>query len=133
MNIANRIPLSPRQPSIRIGRDADLDTRVRHAIRARIATGPCERPEVAAALAMSVRTMNRRLAESGHSFTGLRDEVRRQLALRYLARAEVPLREVPAMVGLSELAVLCRYCRRWFDTTPQALRRRLIAEDGIAG
>jgi AraC-like DNA-binding protein len=49
------------------------------------------------------------------------------LALRYLARADLPLMVVTARLGYSETPVLTRVCRRWFGETPSELRRKLIS------
>jgi AraC-like DNA-binding protein len=73
------------------------------------------------------RTMTRRLKQSGHEFRALRDEVRQVLAVHYLTMPNLPLRDVPARLGLSGLPVLCKLCQRWFGMTPRTLRSTFIA------
>ena len=89
----------------------------------------CTREQVAALLGMHPRTLQRRLFGGGASFEELRDEVRRKLATRYLARKDLSLLDVVNRLGYSEPAVLSRSCRRWFDASPTQIRRNLIREE----
>jgi AraC-like DNA-binding protein len=102
---------------------ASFASRVRDATKRLLADGLCTREALAAALHMSVSTLHRRLGDGGYSFESLRDEVRRNLALRYLLCTELPLTDVAAKLGYADPAVLTRSCRRWFDATPSAVRR----------
>ena len=99
--------------------------RVRQAILRTLAEECCTRENVAESLGMHSRKLQRRLRQLGMSFEGLRDEVRRSLAARYLARKDVCLAEIVGRLGYSEAAVLSRSCRRWFAATPSQLRRSL--------
>ena len=58
---------------------------------------------------------------------GWGDEVRRNLAYRYLARADLTLSDIAGRLGYSELAVLSRCCQRWFGSSPRQLRQSLVA------
>ena len=60
------------------------------------------------------------------SFEAIKDEVRRDIALRYLRQPGVSLTRVAAMVGYSEPSVLSRSCYRWFAATPRQLRKELV-------
>ena len=88
-------------------------------------SGDCTRQNVARVLGFQERTLNRHLSKRGTSFEAIRDEVRRDLAFRYLARVDLPLTEVAGRLGYSELAVLSRCCQRWFGTSPRRLRQSL--------
>jgi AraC-like DNA-binding protein len=99
--------------------------RVRKAIEGLLGTGTCSYTEVADALAMHPRTLQRRLREEGTTFEGLKDEARRDLAQRYLGHPDVPLTQISALLDYSEQSALARSCRRWFRTTPRALRSSL--------
>jgi AraC-like DNA-binding protein len=87
----------------------------------------CTRHNVARLLGFQERTLNRHLSKRGTSFEAIRDEVRRDLAYRYLARADLSLTEIAGRLGYSEMAVLSRCCRRWFGTSPRRLREDLLA------
>jgi AraC-like DNA-binding protein len=110
-------------------RTADFANRVREAIKELLAEDRCSRDELAAWLNTSVSTLHRRLGEIGHSFESLRDEVRRNLALRYLLCTDLPLTDVAARLGYADPSVLTRSCRRWFDAAPTAVRQGLALVD----
>jgi AraC-like DNA-binding protein len=103
-----------------------IGVQVRQAIMRTLAEENCTRGQVAASLGMHTRTLQRRLCGIGISFEALRDEVRRNLAARYLARRDLCLTDIVDRLGYSEPAVLSRSCRRWFAATPSELRRNLI-------
>lgn len=109
-------------------RDREIDARVRQAIfRALTNSEKCDRHSVARMLGFQERTLNRHLHKKGTSFEAIRDEVRRDLAYRYLARPDLSLSDIAGRLGYSELAVLSRCCRRWFGTSPRQLRQTLLA------
>lgn len=80
--------------------------------------------QVAERLGLHPRTLQRHLRQSGATFESLRDEVRREAALRYIVTTRMPLAQVSGLLGLSEQSALTRSCRRWFGASPIALRRR---------
>jgi AraC-like DNA-binding protein len=107
----------------------DIDMAVRQTVfRVLAQADDCTRRNVAHRLGFQERTLNRRLSKKGTSFEAIRDEVRRNLAYRYLARADLPLTEIAGRLGYSELAVLSRCCRRWFGKSPRRLRQDLLTE-----
>jgi AraC-like DNA-binding protein len=107
-----------------------FSSQVRHAIEALLGTGACSYRQVASALHVSPRTLQRRLADEGTSFEVLKDEARRDLAQRYLSQPDVPLAQVSALLDYSEQSALGRSCRRWFDAPPRDVRDLLIS--GVA-
>ncbi|WFC60609.1 AraC family transcriptional regulator [Pseudomonas sp. REST10] len=82
---------------------------------------------IAAALALSPRTLQRRLREGGLSFSQLVDETRQQLVLHYLRDPALELAEVAFLVGFSEPGSLARAFRRWTGQSPGEYRRHLCA------
>jgi len=82
---------------------------------------------VAKRLGMSVRTLQRRLDEHGVVFRDLVQEIRHELAERYLAERSANLTEVAFLLGYSELSTFDRAFRRWTGSTPVAARRSLRA------
>lgn len=96
-------------------------------VRAAIARGPgAFRPleDVARALRVSTRTLKRRLAEQGTSFSEVLDEVRRQRALLLLDDRRLGLGDVADRLGYSDVANFTRAFRRWTGRTPAAFRGR---------
>lgn len=81
---------------------------------------------IAAALALSPRTLQRRLREAGLSFNHLVDETRQQLVLHYLRDPALELAEIAFLVGFSEPGSLARAFRRWTGQSPGEYRRHLL-------
>jgi AraC-like DNA-binding protein len=80
--------------------------------------------EVAARLAMSSRTLRRRLADEGTVYRTIVDEERRERALLFVRNPDLALDDVAARLGYSDLANFTRAFRRWTGTTPGAYRQR---------
>ena len=106
-------------------RRTPLAAQVRQAIEALLGTGTCGHRQVANAVYMHPRTMQRRLNEESITFEELKDEARRDLAERYLTQPDVPLSQVTALLDYSEQSALGRSCRRWFHATPREFRDRM--------
>jgi AraC-like DNA-binding protein len=104
---------------------------VRQAIETLLGTGNCGHRQVASALYMHPRTLQRRLHEDGTNFETIKDGVRRDLAQQYLSQPDVPLSQVTALLDYSEQSAFGRSCRRWFDTTPRAFRNRLLTASAV--
>lgn len=78
--------------------------------------------EVSGKLHMSPRTLIRRLGGEGLSFQGIKDELRRDLAIFYLARREVSLAEIAYALKFSSPATFHRAFRHWTGMTPGVYR-----------
>jgi AraC-like DNA-binding protein len=102
--------------------DSGLTQRVR-ALLAPSADAPAELASVAATLGMSPRTLKRRLAAHGASFTELLAEARRELALRLLSASSLSVEAIAQRVGYSTAPNFIRAFRRWTGSTPSAYRR----------
>ena len=103
-------------------RRTSLAVQVRTVIDRLLGTGACGYAEVADALSMHPRTLQRRLRDEGTTFEDIKDDARRDLAQRYLAHPDVPLTQITALLDYGEQSALTRSCQRWFQTTPRALR-----------
>lgn len=79
--------------------------------------------QVAQRLHLSERSLQRRLDAEGTRFADLVDEVRRELALRYIADERLALGEVAYLLGFAEPSPFHRAFKRWTGTTPTAARR----------
>jgi AraC-like DNA-binding protein len=79
---------------------------------------------VARRLAMSPRTLQRRLSEEGTSFDSLREEMRKQTAETFLADRTLSVSEVAFLLGFSEPGAFHRAFKRWHNTTPDAFRKQ---------
>ena len=97
---------------------------VQHAIANSMKDGEPKLPDVARTIGVSVRTLQRRLSESGVDYKGLVDDIRHRLALRYLKDRKHTLSEVAYLLGYSEISAFSRAFRRWTGSTPSDHRRR---------
>lgn len=102
-----------------------VSTRVRTIIARLLVEGNCTHERVASALGLHPRTLQRRLREEQESFEAIKDNVRRDVALRYLRQPNVSLVRVTEILGYSETSVLSRSCHRWFAASPRQLRNEL--------
>ncbi len=78
---------------------------------------------IADALHMSPRTLQRRLEGEGTALTDVIARARRELAERLLSDATLPLAEIAARCGFSELATFSRAFKRWTGKPPGQWRR----------
>lgn len=97
--------------------------RVRAAVQQLLGTTAPEIGSVARLLAVHPRTLQRRLAAEQTSFAAIVDDVRRSAARRYLTTTDLPMSQIASLLGLAEQATLTRCARRWWNTTPTAVRR----------
>lgn len=89
-------------------------------------------PRAAAALHLSVRTLQRRLEASGATWQGLLDRTREQLARQYLLDRGLSIGEIALLLGFSEQSAFNRAFRRWTAETPARYRKRAIGNQAGA-
>jgi len=80
---------------------------------------------VAKALRTSSRSLARRLAEEGTSYIAVLDELRRDLAMRYLEDATLELSHIAWLLGYSEVTSFNHAFQRWTARSPRAVRAKL--------
>ena len=101
-----------------------MHARVRGLILQYLGGEDCTNERVARDLCLHPRTLHRRLKAEGKSFEGIKDEARRDVALRYLQHTDMPLTRVAERLGYAETSVLSRSCFRWFGVAPSRIRSR---------
>ena len=101
-----------------------MHAQVRGLILQHLGEAACTNDRVAAELCLHPRTLHRRLKAEGKSFEAIKDEVRRDVALRYLRQTDLPLTRIAEKLGYAETSVLSRSCYRWFGVSPRQLRAR---------
>lgn len=80
---------------------------------------------IADSMAMSGRTLRRRLKDSGHSFQSVKNLAREKRAKFYLHNTNVSLAEIAFELGFSELSAFSRAFRGWTEESPQEYRERM--------
>jgi AraC-like DNA-binding protein len=105
--------------------DRLFSDQVRLLARRFLDTGTVSQRDIANAMAVHPKTLQRRLLAENHVFNDIVDEVRRDRFLELIAQSAVPrVAQLAQLLGYSEQAALSRSCRRWFGQTPTELRRR---------
>jgi len=84
--------------------------------------GMARRHNVAKSLALSTRTLARRLASEGTSFEEVVDELRRSLALQYIRTPGVSLSQIAWLLGYEGPTSFNHAFRRWTGGPPSAAR-----------
>lgn len=102
-----------------------LDTTIRAAalISGQLCVRPAGIDSVAAELGLTRRTLQRRLADCGVSFSDLVDVTRRDIALERLLTGAGSLKELSLDLGYSDQAHFTRTFRRWTGTAPSDFRK----------
>ncbi len=103
-------------------RGSDWLAQARAQIARRLRQPPVELDGVAAALALSSRSLQRRLQAEGLRFSQLVEQVRRELAERHLADAMLDLTDIAFLLGYSEQSAFQRAFKRWTGVTPAQWR-----------
>lgn len=91
-------------------------------IRKELNGGTPSLERVALKLGLSGRTLQRKLHELGTSHNDLVDQIRRELATRYLREREMAICEVAYLLGFSEPSSFHRAFKRWTGVTPKEFR-----------
>jgi AraC-like DNA-binding protein len=96
---------------------------IREAVMAELATSGADLAKVARRVAMSKRTLQRRLEESGTNYQDVVDEVRAALARQLLGDRTRTIIDVAFELGYADLKGFYRAFRRWTEMTPAEWRR----------
>jgi len=87
-----------------------------------LSTGRGGAEQTASSIGMDRRTLHRHLLHFGETFSSIVDEVRSDLALRYLEERRQSLNEVARLLGFSAPSAFSRWFRTRFGCTPKAWR-----------
>lgn len=101
---------------------ASLEFEVRKAIYLLLPMGRATIEQIAQALGMNVRTLQRRLVEAEASFSDLINEVRRELVQRYMNNPSYSLARIGELLGYSMPSSFSRWFAVQFGETPATWR-----------
>ena len=116
------------EPGLR-QRLADLEAsattarRVRAALLEGLPSGLLASADIARKLALSKRTLQRRLEAEGTGFQRVLAETRADLARHYLEKTTLPVAEISFLLGFDEANSFYRAFRSWTGSTPDNVRR----------
>ena len=100
----------------------DIVTQVRKKIIDGLIDGKPHQEAVARSLNLSLRNLQRKLSARGTSFRALTEEVRKELASRYLREKNKSIGEISFLLGFADPANFGRSFKRWTGTTPGSFR-----------
>ncbi len=109
---------------------ASLARRIRHDL---LQLAPAQWPDaesLARRLCLSPSTFRRRLADEGQSYQGLKDSVRRELAVTWLGEVEPAMGDIAERLGFADSSSFYKAFRKWFGCNPGHYRQ--LAMQGVA-
>ena len=106
----------------RKGDKSQLRTRVENAISSVLPHVRVLVNEVARSLAMSERTLARKLSDEGLNFTEILQQLRRDLAARYLDDLKLHVSKIAWLLGFHEVSAFTHAFRRWTGKAPSQMR-----------
>jgi AraC-like DNA-binding protein len=107
----------------RNGKRGSFRIMVENTIAPLLPHGQAHADNVAKKLGMSERTLARRLAEEDVTFMELLQELKENLAIRYLEDDGMPISRIAWLLGFEEVSSFSHACRRWTGKSPRQLRR----------
>lgn len=111
-----------REQLVRQRQGIDRLAGIRLLVRDLMVTSSPRREVVADRLGISVRTLDRRLADEGITWQQLLDGMRLQLARELLLRPEQTVRETASQLGFADLRAFQRRFRHWTGMSPSEYR-----------
>ena len=101
------------------------ERKVRAAIEAQLPDGEPSAERIAQTLHLSVRSLQRHLADEGCRFDALLNDCRQNLALQHLRDPQCSLAEVSHLLGFADTSSFNRAFKRWTGMTPGQFREGL--------
>lgn len=108
----------------RFDRD-NIVARVQAALIERLPQGEPAQEDIARALHLSLRSLQRKLAEEYTTYKDQLDGTRRELALSYLRDPQYRLSDITYLLGFADTSSFSRACRRWTGLPPSRYRATL--------
>jgi len=99
-----------------------ISLRVREMLRDALPTVPTIN-QIARTLALSPRTLHRKLEQEGENFQSIKDSLRCDLAIQALTRSHTPIKQIASDLGFSDQATFQRAFAAWTGTSPGAYRQ----------
>lgn len=107
--------------------DAEL-VAIKHFIAEQLALGVPELARVAAHFGDAPRSFQRKLEARATRFTELVEQVRIELAQRWISDTQISLAELAMLLGFSDQSTFQRAFKRWFALTPGDYRRQQLQQ-----
>ena len=105
---------------------ASLARRIKDDLRQLPAASWPETEALAQGLCISASTLRRRLADEGQTYQGLKDSVRKELAITWLADAEVSFAQIAERLGFADTSSFYKAFRKWAGCNPGHYRSLML-------
>ncbi|MGO4394232.1 AraC family transcriptional regulator ligand-binding domain-containing protein [Variovorax sp. M-6] len=102
----------------------DFVRRVRQALLARLTNNP-DVSELASGLGVSARTLVRRLAQVGVTYSDIKDDLRKTHAAWYLQHTELSMEAIASQLGYPDPTNFSRKFKYWYRVAPSKMRQAL--------
>eukprot|EP01137_Pigoraptor_chileana_P025414 Opistho-2@94887 len=100
-----------------------MTERIRRILRRHLAEELPSLEAVGHQLAVTPQTLRRRLADEGQGFRAIKDDLRRDAAIEYLAQQDLTLLEIAQRLGFSEASTFHRAFKHWTGVAPGEYRQ----------
>jgi AraC-like DNA-binding protein len=102
---------------------SSLRTQVENATSSSLPHGRVSVKDIAHNLGISERTLARKLSDEGMKFTEILQDLRRDLAIRYLDDRNLHLSKIAWLLGYQDVSAFTHAFKRWTGKTPSEMRR----------
>ena len=100
-----------------------VSARIRRRLRQMLPGDVPDFDSLASELNMTSATLRRRLSEEGASYQEIKDQLRRDLAIRYLSHSDRSVMDIALELGFSERSAFHRAFQKWTGASPGEFRR----------
>jgi AraC-like DNA-binding protein len=101
---------------------ANVTERIRRILRRHLEGEMPSLEAVGKSLGVTPQTLRRRLQDEGQGYQTIKDDLRRDIAIEYLARPDLTLIEIANLVGFSEASTFHRAFKKWTGVAPGEYR-----------
>lgn len=101
---------------------ANVTERIRRMLRAHLRDDMPSLEDVGKALGITPQTLRRRLQDEGQGYQAIKDDLRRDIAIEYLARPDLTLVDIANLLGFSEPSTFHRAFKKWTGVAPGEYR-----------
>lgn len=130
-NLEDFLKYAPANLLVKYKNNNSLSSRIRDILKAHIGEEMPTLNEVANMLYISQQTLRRRLVTEGKSYQGVKDALRRDVAIHLLLDPSYNLEDVALHVGFSESSTFHRAFKKWTGVTPGLYRQLHGYYDGV--
>jgi AraC-like DNA-binding protein len=110
---------------------SNISVQVKSKIIELLPSGEIREEEVAEALNVSLRTLQRKLREEGESYAHIVKVVKKEMAENYIQDSQLSINEIAYLLGFSDQANFTRAFRRWNGNTPSQYRLNLRKQSAM--